>query len=96
VVTALRDLIPEATLRRARAGQKPLSREHSERLYEISRVMDAALQAYGDDHTLAMAFLTRPHPLLEGETPIALARMSSAGTDALVALIGRAQAGVAL
>ena len=91
-----RDIVPEATLRRAKVGQKPLSREHSERLYEISRVMDAALQAYGNDHTLATAFLTRPHPLLEGETPIALARMSSAGTDAVVALIGRAQAGVVL
>jgi putative toxin-antitoxin system antitoxin component (TIGR02293 family) len=91
-----RDVIPEATLRRAKAGQKPLSREHSERLYEMSRVMDAALQAYGNDRARAMAFLTLPHPLLEGETPFALARMSSAGTDAVVALIGRAQAGVAL
>jgi putative toxin-antitoxin system antitoxin component (TIGR02293 family) len=96
IVTGLRDLIPEATLRRAKVGQKPLSREHSERLYEMSRVMDAALQAYGNDRTLATAFLTRPHPLLEGETPIALARISSAGTDAVVALIGRAQASVAL
>jgi putative toxin-antitoxin system antitoxin component (TIGR02293 family) len=94
--TTVLDIIPEATLRRAKAGQKPLSREHSERVYELSRVMDAALQAYGNDRARATAFLTRAHPLLEGETPIALARMSSAGTDAVVALIGRAQAGVAL
>jgi putative toxin-antitoxin system antitoxin component (TIGR02293 family) len=91
-----RDVIPEATLRRAKVGQKPLSREHSERLYEMSRVMDAAMQAYGNDRNRAMAFLSLPHPLLDGETPLALAQMSSAGTDAVVALIGRAQAGVAL
>ena len=34
-------LIPEATLRRAKKEAKPLSREMSERLYEVSRVVDA-------------------------------------------------------
>ena len=35
-------LIPEATLRRARTSRKPLSREMSERLYEVGRVVDLA------------------------------------------------------
>lgn len=40
--------------------------------------------------------LNRPHPLLEGETPFDMARSSSAGTEAVLNLIGRAEAGVAL
>jgi putative toxin-antitoxin system antitoxin component (TIGR02293 family) len=77
-------------------ASKILSREESERLYEISRVMDAALRAFDNDRTVAEAFLSRPHPLLDGEVPLELAQVSSAGADAVVALIGRAVAGVAI
>ena len=41
-------------------------------------------------------FLHRPHPLLEGETPFDMARSSSAGTEAVLNLIRRAEAGMAL
>ena len=80
---------------KAKASQT-LSREDSERLYELSRVMDTALRAFGDDRAKAEAFLGRPHPLLDGEIPLELAQVSSAGADAVVALIGRATAGVAI
>jgi hypothetical protein len=73
-----------------------MSKEESERIYEMSRVMDAALQAYGGDRDLAEEFLRRPHQLLDGEVPLELAKVSSAGADAVVALIGRAVAGVAV
>lgn len=89
-------IVPEPTLRRMRKARKPLSREHSERLYEISRVLDAASRAYHGDRERIMAFMTRPHPLLGGETPFDLTRSSSAGADAVVNLIERAEAGVAL
>ena len=89
-------IVPEATLRRARAANKALSRDHSERVYEIARVLDAALRAYGGDGEAAVDFLSRRHPLLDFERPIDLARMSSAGTDAVIAQIGRAMAGVAI
>lgn len=89
-------LIPEATLRRARQARKPLSREMSERLYEVGRVVDAIGRSYGGDRAAVSRFLTRPHPLLGGMTPLAMARSSSAGADAVMNLLRRAEAGFAL
>ena len=88
-------VVPEATLRRARKAKKPLSRELSERLYEIGRVVDAVSSAYRGDWEAIDKFLNRAHPLLEGETPFDMARSSSAGADAVLNLIRRAEAGVA-
>ena len=88
-------VIPEATLRRARRARKPLSRELSERLYEVGRVVDAVGLAYHGDRDAIDTFLNRPHPLLEGETPFDMARSSSAGADAVLNLIRRAEAGIA-
>ena len=89
-------IVPEATLRRARKQRRPLSREMSERLYEMARVRVAAVEAYGGDEAGAGAFLTRPHPLLGGRTPLEVARASSAGADAVVRLLRRAEAGFAV
>lgn len=89
-------VVPEPTLRRMRKDRKPLPREHSERLYELSRIVDAVSRAYHGDAAKAQAFMTRSHPLLEGQTPLDLARSSSAGADAVLNLLRRAEAGVAL
>jgi putative toxin-antitoxin system antitoxin component (TIGR02293 family) len=89
-------LIPEATLRRARQGRKALSREMSGRLYELSRVVDAANRSFGGDRTAVDRFLARPHPLLDGMTPLAMAQSGSAGAQAVINLIRRADAGVAV
>ncbi len=89
-------VVPEPTLRRAQKAGKPLSREHSERLYELSRVLDAVYRAYQGDRDQVIAFLTRRHPLLDGETPLDMARSSSAGADAVLNLLLRAEAGVAV
>ena len=88
-------VIPEATLRRVRKAGKPLSRDLSERLYEVGRVVDAVSRACHGDRETIDTFLSRPHPLLEGETPFDLARSSSAGAEAVLNLIRRAEAGVA-
>ena len=88
-------VVPEATLRRARRARKPLSRELSERLYEVGRVVDAVGRAYHGDRDAIDTFLSRPHPLLDGETPFDMARSSSAGADAVLNLIRRAEAGIA-
>ena len=88
-------VVPEATLRRARKAGKALSREVSERLYEVGRVVDAVSRAYHGDREAIDTFLNRPHPLLEGETPFDMARSSSAGTEAVLNLIRRAEAGIA-
>lgn len=89
-------VVPEATLRRVHKARKPLSREMSERLYEIGRVVDAVGRVYHGDRDAIEAFLHRPHPLLDGKTPFDMARSSSAGTEAVLNLIRRAEAGVAL
>ncbi len=88
-------VIPEATLRRVRKAKKTLSRELSERLYEVGRVVDAVSLAYHGDRDGIDTFLNRPHPLLEGETPFDMARSSSAGAEAVLNLIRRAEAGIA-
>jgi putative toxin-antitoxin system antitoxin component (TIGR02293 family) len=102
-VAVLRDLfgsagvvVPEATLRRFRKAKKPLPRAQSERLYELSRVIDAVARAFRGDGARVAAFMTRPHPLLDGETPFDLARSSSAGADAVLSMLRRAEAGVAV
>ena len=89
-------VVPEATLRRVRKAGKALSRQLSERLYEVGRVVDAVSRAYHGDRNALEAFLNRPHPLLDGETPFDMARSSSAGTEAALNLIRRAEAGTAL
>lgn len=89
-------VVPEATLRRARKNRTRLSKEHSERLYELGRVVDAVSRAYHGDTKLIAGFLNRPHPLLAGSTPFDMARSSSAGADAVLNLLRRADAGVAL
>lgn len=88
-------VVPEATLRRARRARKPLSRELSERLYEVGRVVDAVGRAYHGNRDAIDTFLNRPHPLLDGETPFDMARSSSAGADAVLNLVRRAEAGIA-
>lgn len=89
-------LVPEATLRRVRKTRARLSKEHSERLYELGRVIDAVGRAYHGDAAQIGRFLERPHPLLGGVTPFDMARSSSAGADAVLNLLRRADAGVAL
>ena len=103
-VTALADLlgrshvigpvVPEATLRRLKKSLKPLPRKHSERIYELGRVIDALAQAYHGDAMRMGGFLYRPHPLLGGATPFEMARSSSAGAHAVLNLVRRTVAGV--
>ena len=89
-------VIPEATLRRKRLAGERLPREMSERLYEIGRVLDAAARVWHGDADAIGRFLNRPHPLLNGRTPLDVARTSSAGADAVIDLVRRADAGFAV
>ncbi len=89
-------LASEATLRRHRRRRTPLSRSHSERAYELGRVVDAVARAFRGDVTRIEAFLTRPHPLLDGESPLDMATSCSAGADSVLNLVRRAEAGVAV
>ena len=89
-------VISEATFRRALKDNKRLSSKISERLYEVGRVVDAVGCAYHGDREAIDTFLNRPHPLLDGKTPFDMARSNSAGADAVLNLLSRAEASVAL
>ncbi|NNV14548.1 MULTISPECIES: antitoxin Xre/MbcA/ParS toxin-binding domain-containing protein [unclassified Roseobacter] len=89
-------LIPEATLRRAKKSQKALSREMSERLYEVSRVVDAVSRVYHGDEEAISRFLNRPHNLLGGRSPMEMAQSNSAGAEAVINLLRRAESGFAV
>lgn len=89
-------VIPEATLRRAKKNRTALSREMSERLYEVGRVVDAVSRSYHGDEKAISGFLNRPHSLLGGRSPLALAQSNSAGAEAVINLVRRAESGFAL
>jgi putative toxin-antitoxin system antitoxin component (TIGR02293 family) len=83
-------VIPETSYRRALKAGAALSRDASDRVYGLSRVVDAAARVYHADRDRMLRFLAEPHPLLDGFSPLALA---TAGADAVVALIESAEAG---
>jgi putative toxin-antitoxin system antitoxin component (TIGR02293 family) len=86
-------VIPEATYRRVRGQDKPLSRETSEKLYGFGRVYGAVMRIYHGNEEQAMRFLTKPHPLLGGQTALDLGTSSSAGADAVLDLLAQIEAG---
>lgn len=91
--SGMHPLIPEATLRRAKKGSKILSREMSERLYEVSRVVDAVSRTYQGDKAAISRFLNHPHKLLGDQTPLQMAQSSSAGAEAVINMLRRADSG---
>ncbi|EAR52060.1 hypothetical protein OG2516_18385 [Oceanicola granulosus HTCC2516] len=88
-------IIPEATYRRVRRQDRAMSRETSEKLYEFARLYARLSRIYGGDEARIARFLETPHAMLGGETPLALATSSSAGADAVLALLDAADAGFA-
>ena len=59
-------------------------------------LVDAVAHAFRSDGARIEGFLTRPHPRLDGDSPLDLATSSSAGTEAVLKLLLRAEAGVAV
>jgi putative toxin-antitoxin system antitoxin component (TIGR02293 family) len=67
--TALKDrLVPRAT----RARRTRLKLTESERVERLARVMALAEHVWANEED-ARAFMQEPHPLLDGETPLAMA-----------------------
>jgi putative toxin-antitoxin system antitoxin component (TIGR02293 family) len=95
VVVNVYDFIPKATLNRRAKDRKRLSRDVSEKLWQVARVYVEAQRQYGDDAE-ARAFLSRPHPLLDNRTPLEVAKETVAGTDLVLKLLSQAEAGVAV
>ena len=88
-------IVPETTLRRARLRGARIPRLYSDRLYELSRVVDAVSRFYRGDRAMVISFLKRHHPLLGGRTPLDMAISSSAGARAVLAMMEEAEAGFA-
>ena len=73
-----------------------LTRETSERIHGIARVLLEARRLWAGDESAMVRFLNRPHLLMDGRTPLDVARESTAGADLVVRIIGEARAGVAV
>ena len=89
-------VISKSTLQKRKKTRTPLSREHSERIYSLVRVIDAIGRAYHGDQEKIKGFLHRSHPMLAGHTPLDLARSGPAGAEAVLGLIDSAVAGIAV
>ena len=86
-------LVPPRTLHRSRSTRKPLSKDRSETLWQLAKVMHEAHRQYGNTEE-ARDFLFRPHPLLDGKRPADLAVASAAGADLVMKILQRAEAGL--
>lgn len=89
------DIIPKSTYHRRLKAKEPFSREESEKLFSLARVFAEAARQYGKDMTRVGQFMARKHPLLEGRTPLDVAKETTAGADLVLKLLAQADAGVA-
>ncbi len=74
---------------------EPLAEKAHEAAW-VTNVRNAALRLWRQDKAAADRFLKRPHPLLGGRAPLAVARESPAGAKRVLKLIRAAGAGVAV
>ncbi len=90
-------LVSRSTYSRLRKKPKRhLTKDMSEKLYGLARVLDEASRLWNGDGKAVARFLNRPHPLLERRTPFDVAKESTVGADLVVKIIGEARAGVAV
>lgn len=87
-------VVPTSTLKRRRRQHRRLTAEESDRVQRIARAWAAAMDVYHDEDK-ARIFLTRPHPMLERQTPLEIALRNAPGLDAVELLLGRAKYGSA-
>lgn len=86
-------LVPKATLeRRRKSSSQRLTLEEGDRLARLAKVFSFAMEVYKAPEAARM-FLTRPHLMLDGETPLDVAMATSPGADLVVNLLGRAAYG---
>jgi putative toxin-antitoxin system antitoxin component (TIGR02293 family) len=89
------DIIPKSTLHRRQKSQQPLSKDESEKVFALSKVLSEALRIYGGDAERCAHFLSRKHPMLGNRSPFELAIESIAGADLVLKLLAKADAGIA-
>jgi len=81
-------LVPPATLRRRRLAGR-LTAVESDRLARLAKVFGMALEIYRAPEG-ARNFMRRPHPMLEGATPLDVVLAADPGADVVINLLGRA------
>ena len=86
-------LVPETSFRRAATSKTPLSRDLSDRIIGMARVLDAVARLYHGDRDRMLNFLTGPHMMLEGGSALELASSSVTGAMAVLEVIEQAEAG---
>lgn len=82
-------VVPKPTLERRRRDKKPLTTDESDRLARIAKVFAFGLEIFRDEAKVR-TFLDRPHPMLDGRTPLDVAIATGPGADAVINLLGRA------
>lgn len=90
------DIIPKATYYRIQEKNKRLNKDQSEKVVALSKVFSETLRLYHGDRQSAISFLVRNHPLLDGRSPLNVAKDSTVGADLVLKLLQRAEAGVAV
>jgi len=89
------DIIPKSTLHRREKARKPLSKDESEKIWALAKVLAELLRIYHDDTSSSAQFMLRAHPMLGDRTPLDLATESVAGADLVLRVLSKADAGVA-
>ena len=94
-ILSVNDFVPRSSLHRMKTQKKTLSKDQSEMVFAMGKLFSETLRLYHGDAQLASMFLSRPHPMLGDESPIAVAKKSTAGVDLVLSVLMRADAGVA-
>jgi len=89
------DIIPKSTYHRRVKNKQPLTKEESEKVFGLSKVILEAMRQFHGDSKLASHFLLKEHPMLGKRTPMDLAKDSTAGAELVLKLLAQAEAGVA-
>lgn len=88
------DVIPKATYYRLKG--KSLSREQSERVFWLAKVLCETMRVYHGDHEQALLFLVTRNAFLGMRSPYERAKESVSGADLVLELLDQAAAGIAV
>lgn len=88
-------LVPKPTLERRKRKGERLTSEEGNRLARLAKVYGMARTVFGVEGK-ALDFLSRPHPMLEGEAPLEVALATGPGADEVMNLLGGLAYGVAV
>jgi len=89
------DIVPRTTLHNARKSKRNLSKDHSEVIFSLGKVVAESFRIFKDPEKVSR-FLMKPHPMLGGDSPYLLAKGSVAGADVVMSLLANADGGTAV